>query len=301
MWPKNATSAIAANRLIRSWERRKLVLVRELPTRAGKATVLALAGVRLLAAYGYEAKQGKDIGTMSAQGWKPPHSWRHDLIAAGVLTTLFKRGYNVIPEQALRRMPTASPKLPDGLVCDPHGHWHWLEVEHSTKTAKKLQFLAKALTLAASGDIHEIAGKRCTRALVAYPEVNDTRGFQIHHKSRVTKAISEQTKQPIEVLFAHCELKGASVTNVTITKERIEPSGVLGVLRVMNAQGWRDKVDEPGVMYSVYRGYIAYVWADDQGGYSFQVGDQQAEYAGTISAAKNASAARIFALLNPTT
>lgn len=301
MWPKNATSAEAANRLIRSWVARKLVLVRELPDRAGKATVLALAGVRLLAEHGYEARTGKDIGTMSETGWTPPHSWRHDLIAAGVLANMAKRGYSVIAEQTLRRIPTKSPKLPDGLLCCPDGQWLWLEVEHSTKTGKNLQQLGKALALAATGEIHEVGGQRCSRAMVAYIDTRDTRGHNINHKSRVTKAISEQAKEPIEVLFAHCELRGASVAKVTITKERIEPGKVFAVLRVMNAHGWKEKDDEPGVMYSMYSQYIAYVWPAEEGLYGYQIEGFDGNYAASVSEAKKACATKILALLNPAT
>lgn len=299
MWPKNVTSAEAASRLIRGWEKRKLVLVRELPARAGKATVLALAGVRLLAEHGYEAKTGKDIGTMSESGWSPPISWRHDLIATGVLTTLFKQGYSVIAEQSLRRIPTQSQKLPDGLLRSPDGQWIWLEVEHSTKTGKNLQLLGKALALAATGEIHDVGGQRCSKAMVAYIDTRDTRGHNINHRSRVTKAISEQAEQPVNVMFAHCEMQGAGVARVTITTERIEPGGWLSVLRVMNAHGWKEKHDEPSVMYSMYSRYIAYVWPETEGLYGYQIDGLGADYAGSVSEAKQACAAKIFALSRP--
>lgn len=119
LFPKNATSAEAANRIVRSWEKRRLVIVRELPERAGKAVVLATAGVRFLSENGHKSSSGKDLGSIGPEGWRPPASWRHDLIATGLLVALRKRGYSVIPEAALRRLPTDSTKLPDGLAKAP--------------------------------------------------------------------------------------------------------------------------------------------------------------------------------------
>ena len=169
LFPKNATSAEAANRIIRAWKKRRLVILRDLPDRAGKAVVLAAAGVRFLAENGHRASTGKDLGSTGPEGWKPPASWRHDLIAAGVLVELSKRGYIVYPEALLRRLPTTSTKIPDGLCQAPNSNkWIWLEVEHARKTGLNLQDVGKALALAATGQIKSIAGRSCTAAMVAY-------------------------------------------------------------------------------------------------------------------------------------
>lgn len=298
MWPANATSAEAANRMIRSWVVRKLVLVRELPDRAGKATVLALAGVQLLAAHGYTAHSGKDIGTLSGSQWMPPKSWRHDLMAAGVLAHLFKRGCKVIPEQSLRREPTQSPKLPDGLICTPSGHWIWLEVENAVKTGKNMQMLGKALALAAIGRAHSVGGQHCSVALVAYTDTKDTRGHNLNHKARVMKAISEQTKRPIEVLFAHCTMAGASVTSVTITPEKIESEQELKVLRVMNKRGW--EIDpETGCLTTIYGRYSAYIWEGDGGYWWVQIDEREATPYDTLTKAKRGAATEIHTLSTP--
>lgn len=298
MWPKNTSSAEAANRIIRSWHARKLVILRELPERSGKAVVLALGGVRLLKSHGIDASTGKDIGSTTAEGWRPPASWRHDLIAAGVLAELHKRGYKAISEQSLRRAPTDSTKLPDGLLCSPDGHWIWLEVEHSKKTGKNLRELGKALAFAAAGRIKAVGGQRCTKAMFAYADTVDSRGHAINHKARVLKAISEQTRESIEVIAAHCELRGAGVEKVTLSIERIERQRVLEVLRMLNANGWQKNEDD--VMYSRYSKYIAYVWQEADG-FGFQVADEIAELAGdiadTLTEAKTRCAQQIAALL----
>lgn len=299
LWPQNASSTEAANRMIRSWHARKLVILRELPDRSGKAVVLALAGVRLLKSHGIDASTGKDIGSTSTEeGWRPPASWRHDLIATGVLAELHKRGYKAISEQSLRRVPTDSPKLPDGLLCSPEGHWIWLEVEHSKKTGKNLSELGKALAFAAAGRIKAVGGQRCTKAMFAYADTVDSRGHAINHKARVLKAISEQTRESIEVIAAHCELRGAGVEKVTLLIERVERQRVLEVLRVLNAQGWQKNEDE--VMYSRYSKYIAYIWQEEDG-YGFQVADEMTEHLGdiadTLTGAKTRCAQTIAELL----
>lgn len=295
MWPENSSASEAANTLVRDLEKRKLVLVRELPQRAGKAAVLAIAGVRLLAEHDYQAKTGKDIGTMTKEGWIPPHSWKHDLIAVGVLAEFSKRGYSVIPEQTLRRLPTDSPKLPDGLVCGPDGHWIWLEVEHALKTGKNRKNLAVALSLAAAGKITTVGGKSCTRAMLAYTDAIDNRGHALNHKKRAITAISEHTNEPVEVLFAHCEIAGASVKTIRLTAERIEPEKMLRVLRTLNAGGWHPHTEADGVQFAVYGRHTALVWEGEHGP-SYQVDDKPANYADTLAEAKKACAREIAKL-----
>lgn len=297
MWPRNSSSAEAANRLVRSWEKRKLVLVRELPERSGKAIVLALSGVRLLAEHGYHAKTGKDIGTTTEKGWIPPHSWRHDLIATGVLAEFHKRGYSVIPEQTLRRSTsTYATKLPDGLLCGPTGEWIWLEVEHAKKTGRNMRDLAKALAYAAAGEIKEVGGKRCTQAMAAYTDNVDTRGYTLNHRARLIKAISEQTRKTVDVTFAYCEMKGSGVKEITLATERIEPAALLEVLRVMNAGGWHASADEAGVFVAVYSHHKAYVWEYEKGTYAYQVNDMLANFVSNITEAKLACARTIASL-----
>lgn len=289
LFPKNATSAEAANRIIRGWEKRRLVIVRELPDRAGKAVVLATAGVRFLQENGHQASSGKDLGSTSGGEWKPPASWRHDLIAAGVLAELRKMGYGVIPEAELRRKASDCPKLPDGVLRSPDGAWIWLEVEHARKTGRSLRDLGKALALASAGEIKAIAGVSCTAALVAYCVTTDERGYQINHKERVLKAISEHAQKPLEVLIARCEMSGAGVASLTLEKTRIEPEKWLAVRRVLDSNGWIETKD--GVQ-SHYGRHTVRIWQSNDR-WAYQLGNSFTTYCETISDAKQQAAQEI--------
>lgn len=295
LFPKNATSAEAANRIIRGWDQRRLVIVRELPDRAGKAIVLATAGVRFLSENGHKSSSGKDLGSTAAGVWKPPASWRHDLIAAGVLGELRKQGYGVVPETELRRRSNDCPKLPDGLLKGLDGQWIWLEVEHARKTGRHLQDLGKAIALAATGEIKSIAGCNATAALVAYVENEDEREYAIDHRSRVLKAISEYAPKPLKVALAHCTLKGAGIASLTITEVVVEPKRALAVLRVLNAGKWLQL--ENGIQQGHYGSHRASVWPIEPGLWGYQVDELPGDYAGTIKEAKQHCARAIAEML----
>ena len=284
--PKNASSAEAANRIVRSWEKRRLVIVRELPERAGKAVVLATAGVRFLSENGHKDSSGKDLGSTKNGEWKPPASWRHDLIAAGVLVELRKRGYSVIPETSLRRNQSDATKLPDGLAKAPGTEiWIWIEVEHARKTGRNLKDLGHAIALAAIGCIKPVAGISCSAAMVAYSDVQDERGYAINHKSRVIKAVSEHAKEPISVSLVQCNLVGAGVGSIIIEKTLVEPQKALEVLRRMNAKGW---VQEDFIQRCSYSGFKASVAQEDVEGtlWSWRVEEEPAGYADSLTEAK---------------
>ena len=143
MWPDSPASRQAADRLARSWIERQFVIVRDLPDGAGRALVLAKAGVRLLAENGIESGSGKSIGKLNGDDWLPPASWRHDLIAHGVLCELHRLGYTVYPEMELRRRASSHPKIPDGFAIKS-GEGIWLEVENARKSGKEMHNLADA-------------------------------------------------------------------------------------------------------------------------------------------------------------
>lgn len=113
-------------RLARGLVNRRLVLSRKLPEGAGQALFLATAGVGMLAEHGIWAASGKSIGQTSGQDWTAPVTWKHDLLAHGVLCELFKRGYKVLPEAEIRRRAGSIAKLPDGLVQTPDSQGQWL-------------------------------------------------------------------------------------------------------------------------------------------------------------------------------
>ncbi|PLK49848.1 hypothetical protein [Uliginosibacterium sp. TH139] len=102
-WRTQEHASVRANRLVRSWAERKLVLVRRLPEGAGQAVVLSEAGARLLRDYAdIDAKSGKDWGETRSATWVPALTWKHDLIAAGVLAELSRQGYPAPLAQNLR-------------------------------------------------------------------------------------------------------------------------------------------------------------------------------------------------------
>lgn len=286
LYPKTTTATIAAARIIRSWEQRRFVIVRELPERAGRAVVLAAAGVRFLSENGHHARSGKDLGNTTAGAWKPPASWRHDLIAAGVLAALRKQGYGVVPETDLRRKASDCPKLPDGILKSPSGQRIWLEVEHSRKTGRSLRELGRALALAAAGEIKAIAGTRCTAAMFAYCVTTDERGYQINHRERVLKAISEYAQEPLEVLIARCTMVGVGVNSVELEKTLVEPGKWLSVRRVLDSNGW---VEENGALQSHYGRHQVRIWQAN-GRWAYQLEGSFITYCETISDAKQQAA-----------
>lgn len=290
LFPKTATATVAASRVIRSWEQRRFVIVRELPERSGKAVVLAAAGVRFLEENGHRASSGKDLGSTGPEGWRPPASWRHDLIAAGVLAEMRKRGYSVIPETTLRRSPSDATKLPDGLLRSPQGVWIWLEVEHARKTGRSLKDLGKALALAASGEIKAVAGVNCTAAMIAYCDTTDERGYVVNHRERVLKAITEHAKQAVDVLLVRCMMVGVGVGSLSIEKARIEPFGGLAVRRVLDANGWQS--DTSGVLRSHYGTHRVRIWQENSR-WVYQLENSYPTYCESISDAKQQAAQEI--------
>lgn len=289
LFPTTATATVAASRVIRSWEQRRFVIVRELPERSGKVVVLAAAGVRFLSENGYKARSGKDLGSTACGEWKPPASWRHDLIAAGVLAALRKQGYGVIPETDLRRKASDCPKIPDGVLKSPSGQWIWLEVEHSRKTGRSLHELGQALALAAAGEIKAIAGTHCTAAMFAYCDTTDERGYRIDHKERVLKAISEHAQKPLEVLIARCTMLGAGVASVTLEKALVEPSRWIAVRRVLDANGWTKTGN--GVQ-SHYGQHTVKIWPLN-GRWAYKLENSLTTYCESISDAKQQAAQEI--------
>lgn len=247
MWPENKTSAVSASRVIRSWIKRELVTERVLPDRAGVAVVLAKKGVQLLAEHGYEASTGSSWGTAREGVWMPPSSWRHDLIATGVLCQLTKLGWDVLPEAALLRAPKKPIKIPDGLARPPASEdnpspsWHWLEVEHAHKSGKRLKAMANALYLAAQGGIKAVDSIEAKGALVAYTDVLTKVGHEIHHGTRVMTAVDAEAKvgDHLTIGLIHAKIAGASVTEIVITNEKVRPNPGARVLRVLDANGWK--------------------------------------------------------------
>lgn len=293
LWPDSPASRQAADRLVRSWIERQLVIVRQLQDGAGRAFVLATAGVRLLAENGIAAGSGKDIGRFTDDGWLPPASWRHDLIAHGVLCELHRRGYHVYPETELRRRAEGYPKIPDGLAVKD-GEAIFLEVENARKSGYELRKLADALSIVASGQAASIAGFKPNVAMVAFlPSAIDERGYNLSHQARVRNAIQAVAKNDLSIYWAKCKLLGsAGVGQVEIQKELLGADRASRVLNILEASGWHPH--KAGGRYSSYNKHIAHIWEDDHGWcYSINTFDGQhvkANHAANFTDAKRQAA-----------
>lgn len=276
MWPGDKFSRTRADRIIRGWLTRKLVIGRQLPDGARRAVVLSDAGARLLKAAGEaSARSGKDWGETDGTCWSPNLAWQHDLITAGVLSQLFERGYNVLPEKIIRRDNPQLTKIPDGLA------WKddiaiWLEVESARKTGKAMADLANAIVIVASGQSKVVSGHKPSLAMVAYVmDASDERGHDLNHRQRVITAIQKTAKQDVQLLWAQCSLAGCGVGTTKFQQERIAADRASRVLKVLNAGGWKD--DDRGCLVSTYGPITAVVWKDDTMGWSYLLEGEGAE------------------------
>ncbi|XLZ72874.1 hypothetical protein ABT364_13145 [Massilia sp. SR12] len=309
LWPESPAGRQAADTLARSWIKRQLVIVRELPEGVGRAFVLATAGVRVLAENGIAAGSGKDIGRFTDNGWLPPASWRHDLISAGVLCELHRRGYKIYPEMELRRQVRSHAKIPDGFATKGT-NGIWLETEQARKSGKEMSNLAETLSIVASGkaapfksDRPDISGIKPSLAMVAFlPTALDERGHILSHQTRVRNAIQTVAKDDLNIYWAKCTLLGgAGVGQVEFQEESISADLVSSILKIMNASGWRE--NKRGGLQVSYKQHIAHVWDGDHGwNYEVETIDGkrvEASHAANISGAKRAAASALARIDQP--
>ena len=301
LWPSQRSYRQAADRLARELIHGQHVIVRELPAGAGRVLMLSAVGVRALMMHGIRAKTGKDIGTLTQAGWQPPATWRHDLIAHGVLCELHRRGFAIYPEAELRRAITQR-KIPDGLAVKGTTVI-WLEVEQARKSGASMRQLVHALKLAALGQAEPIMGQLPTHVMVAYcPESKDERGHALHHDQRVRHALETWSVTDIPLYWARCTLLGtAGVGTIEIRNETIIADHSRRVGKVLAASGWR--TDEDNCLTSNYGPYQVYVWEDDNS-WGWEVTKDgvtmDGDPAENLSAAKQAAAARIARETTPT-
>jgi hypothetical protein len=249
-----------ADALIRAMLKRKLIIARNIPG-AGRAFVLSSAGVRWLAEAGIDARSGKDWGETS-DTWRPPFTWQHDLMATGVLVHLASKGNKVIPEHTLKSC-TGTGKRPDGVIVDSQGVGYWLEVERAKKDGKYQEELVRALVAVATTGI-QIAGVNTTIPVIAYnPEALDGRGFVIDHPGRIRGAISRIAKQEVAVVWCACQMLGAGVSGVSVTRETIVPDRAHQIRAVLDRWGWRPTDNEE--FASIYLGHKVMIWEDPVG------------------------------------
>jgi hypothetical protein len=302
MWPNDPTSRVRADRVIRGWISRRLVIVRQLPDGAGRAIVLSSAGAALVS-----DKSGKDWGEQytivpgSDTQWLPPKTWRHELLAAGALACLHEDGYTILPEPALRQLPEVAslPKLPDGLA------WHgkaayWLEVENTEKTGRRLDELADWLAHLSAGHVPNIAGQQPIRGLVVFdPESLDSRGHRLDHQGRIIAKIQQRAKSDVSITWCTCEMVGYGVSAIKLTTGTVAASATDRILGVLNARGW---CTDDGVHWSTYNDITATIWkADEYSAWAYQLkrdGEylDHAELVNNITEAKRGAAQAIAAL-----
>lgn len=270
MWPDDTYARTRTDRVIRGWRARGLVIERQLPNGAGRAITLAEAGARLLRdEKNIDVRSGKDWGETKDGKWVPKHSWQHDLIAAGVLTLLYEKDYDILPEPMLHRENPGLQKFPDGLVYKDD-LVVWLEIEQARKTGPHMQNLATALYAAATGQAPQISGKRVTTALLTYVEgANDERGYRLDHHHRVIKALRKTASKCFELHMGKCTLAGCGVADLEIDLLTIEPEFALRILGVLEADGWRQSAE--GGWEAQYGDLKACIWEAEHMGWAAQL------------------------------
>lgn len=299
MWPTNRTARQQADRLLRSWLSRKLVLKRMLPERAGALHVLASGGVRLLAQHGILAGSGKDIGAVTEKTWTPPLTWRHDLIGAGLLVELHRRGCQVFPETHLRRHAAELAKVPDCVAAHPDGKQvFWIEVENARKSGPEMRHLAQALVRVALGNAPAILGLKPTTGMVAFvPTARSELGHQIDHQTRVRNAVAAASRSDIDLTWAACTLQGvAGVGAISFSRERIPSDRAAAILRALDAGGWKDV---NGCQEAHYDGHLAQVWQEDEEykfAWAYRIDEKPAELVDNITLAKRGCASMLAGL-----
>jgi hypothetical protein len=305
LWPGTTRDGYTqACRAAKSWLERELVLARELPDGAGRIFVLAAAGVRKLHDNGITATSGKDVGTIKNGQWHPPITWKHDLLAHGVLVRLHADGWNVITEATIRRRQNNLIKIPDGLAIKGDKVM-WIEVEQAHKSSyRDTKPLAQALSFAAIGQINPVAGYHPNMAAVAFDV--DACNAQLHkenHQSRVKKLIQRHSRTDIEITWLACQTSRHGVTEMTQSVERIESDAALEVLQKLNACGWRKPDPDNTLLESNYGSIIVEIWEDEYGWHFGIRGDSNHESyddADNISEAKISVARAIAARIKRT-
>lgn len=286
MWPNDPHARTRTDRVARSWIERGLVIARPLPDGAGRLLVLSEPGARLLRNEGIEARSGKDIGETKAGKWIAPAYWQHDLMAAGVLATLYENGYEIQTEREIRNSNPSLIKIPDGLAWESEqpNKAYWLEVENARKTGKHMQDLANALCVVSHGISPLISGIRPTRGLVALvPTATDERDYRLSHRARVTAAIQREAKNDVTLCWATCTMLGCGVARITIEQELIAAEPAARMMKIIRAISWAD--DKTGIASAHYGDRRFHVWEDDVMGWSYQLDDNPACQASSRSEA----------------
>lgn len=208
LWPGDRSwSRTRADRVIRSWSKRGLVILRELPERQGHAVFLSHKGAEFLTNAGVDAKSGKDVGTIIDKTWQPPNDWKHHLLNSAVLAWLHQLGNRILPEHEIKSTTSGLKKIPDGLVHNG-SYCYLLETEQSRKSGPHLRHLVQTIIEFARHRRESIAGLRVTHVLIAYVEkTHDERGHQLDHRKRIEAAIEKMLKGRISITWMKCDMR----------------------------------------------------------------------------------------------
>ena len=294
MWPNMTRDGYAHTcRAAQSWLKRGLILARPLPDGAGRAFVLAAAGVQMLKDANHEASTGKDFGRMKDSHWTPPTNWKHDLLATGVLVRFENQDWVVYPEATIRRQGANLSKIPDGILVRGDDVV-WLEVEQTRKSGKLILELGSALARVAAGQMEDVCGHRPNRAALAYAiDAHDERSNQLNHKLRVTTAIQKVSQQDTEIIWLACRTKRSGLDTFSASVELVSADAATKVLKVLDSCEWRER---GGALRSNYGERQVAITPGDDRGYIYAIDDQQPLWAANITAAKRGAASLIAAM-----
>lgn len=227
-----------SEKLIRKLMKLRMLIARPLPGRhAGTAYVLSRRGAEQLNEWSSEPSysSGKDWGYVDEVGWHPPKSWKHDLLAVGVLSHMktLSNNVEVMNERLLRSREPEARKHPDGItVLRERGFSVWLEVEHTRKSGRNLIQLVEAVVLASrKKPMHVYDGLHdapiSLGCIAIDANATDERGYKLNHWSRIETAILKRRIQgPVQLLIAWMKLKGVGVESVEFELKTVEPGRV---------------------------------------------------------------------------
>lgn len=274
------------------------MIARQLPDGAGRALVLATAGVRLLAEAGIIASTGKDIGKMDGTRWTAPISWKHNVIAAGILVNLATSGWDVFPEATIRRRGEKLAKIPDGLAVLGEKVL-WLEVEQARKTGPSMRLLGQALVSVSESLIEPVCGYRANIACCAYViDAKDENGHRLSHQLRVRSAIEKEAKKDVNITWIACTVRRNGLVDMKTSAEIVEASLPSRILARLNGIGWTFANEQWVVQYGHHN---VSIWSgEDEGSdeilWYFKVDESESGWAESLTAAKRAAAAVLGSL-----
>ena len=202
-----------ASNLLARLHKRKLIIERQLPGRAGKAYVLSKSGADYLKnTFNMNVnehslfKTGKNIGKVEEGIWFPGN-FEHHLLACSVLAELQAEGMTIYSERQMRLHPRGLLKIPDGFAIKD-GKGIWIEVENSHKDGKDMRAFAEPLAIILNEGTN-ILGVKANQVLIAYPEFKrDKNQHYINHQLRTSNAISSYLKANATVIYMPLKLIG---------------------------------------------------------------------------------------------